>query len=148
MSFNAIDYLPQPKLSSVIQLPALALEQCAFAAGLLGFRVFDIDLQSCQTKEMLLRELAKVMCLPDYFGHNWDALSDILTDADFFDVPGVLVLVRNEAAFSKAQPADFTVFYEILTEAAHFWAEDDMPFWACFQSTLSHEADAAGFGLD
>ena len=39
-----------------------------------------VDLAGCSDKATLLARLAAALQFPDWFGHNWDALSDCLTD--------------------------------------------------------------------
>jgi len=39
-----------------------------------------IDLAGCTDKATLLARFAAALHFPDWFGHNWDALSDCLTD--------------------------------------------------------------------
>jgi RNAse (barnase) inhibitor barstar len=48
------------------------------------------------TKELMLDEFASVLRLPDWFGHNWDALIDVLRDC-WFDTPELPVLVFHNA---------------------------------------------------
>ncbi len=43
-------------------------------------QVFYIDLKGITTKEELHDLLAKELSLPEYYGHNLDALHDVLTE--------------------------------------------------------------------
>lgn len=44
-------------------------------------RVFYLDLSEVTTKEGLQEQLVKELPLPDYYGKNLDALSDVLTES-------------------------------------------------------------------
>lgn len=39
-----------------------------------------VDGRSCRTRAALLDEVARALHFPDYFGRNWDALTDALRD--------------------------------------------------------------------
>lgn len=69
------------------------VEQVAALGELEGWKVVRFDLRDVTDKEALLERAATAFELPDWFGGNWDALSDCLTDvvAD----PGVLVVVAD-----------------------------------------------------
>ena len=40
-----------------------------------------LDGRACRTRAAFFTEVARVLRFPDYFGHNWDALTDCLRDA-------------------------------------------------------------------
>lgn len=46
-----------------------------------GWRSVLVDGGRCTTKALLLDELSRALTLPQWFGHNWDALVDALRDA-------------------------------------------------------------------
>ena len=88
------------------------------AAGLLLARIrFD-------GKEALLRNIAAALRFPDWFGHNWDALEDCLSDLQ----GNGYVLV-----FDQAKPGDeFGVLVDVLRSSAEHWAGRGKPFFAVF----------------
>src|SRR5690625_5058438 len=61
-------------------------------AEMLGVLPVSIDLRGCSDKAELLASIAQALEFPDYFGHNWDALGDCLTDLSWLERP-VLMLV-------------------------------------------------------
>ena len=66
------------------------------------------------TKDGLLREFATVLQLPEWFGHNWDALVDVLKDC-WYDTPERRVLVFHRAQIIGSDDADaFAMFMSIL----------------------------------
>ncbi|MGL6282376.1 MAG: barstar family protein, partial [Microcoleaceae cyanobacterium] len=46
-------------------------------------QLFYIDGRNINNKADFLVKIANVMNFPDYFGKNWDALQDCITDLDF-----------------------------------------------------------------
>jgi hypothetical protein len=66
-------------------------------------------------RETLFSVLSAELNFPDYFGRNWDALFDCLTDLSWIAAPCV-VLVHEDI---PALPDDgLTVYLEILSDAA------------------------------
>lgn len=67
------------------------------------------------SKEELLDRLAAALPLPDYFGHNWDALEECLRDLSWIAEPTVRIV--------HAAVPPLPVYLEILHGAvAHFRA--------------------------
>lgn len=61
-------------------------------------------------KETLLISIAKACDFPSYFGHNWDALWDCLTDSD------VKYLTLDLTDIQKINTEDFNVFKSIIED--------------------------------
>ena len=62
-------------------------------------------------KDTLLTSIAKACDFPDYFGHNWDALWDSLTDSD------VKYLTLDLMDIEKINTEDFNTFKSIIEDA-------------------------------
>ena len=57
---------------------AAAEPPCAQNPG--GVLDIRVDLEHCTDKATLLARFAAALQFPDWFGHNWDALADCITD--------------------------------------------------------------------
>jgi hypothetical protein len=78
-------------------------------------------------KVQLLKNLAVALGFPDWFGHNWDALEDCLTDLSWRDASAHVLLIENP------KPGDdLGVLIDILRSSAESWAERGKPFFAIF----------------
>ena len=78
-------------------------------------------------KEAMLAALARSLAFPDWFGGNWDALQDCLTDLSWRkDAPRVLLLSGAGAG------DDLGILVDILASAADFWRERGKAFFAVF----------------
>jgi hypothetical protein len=66
----------------------------------------------------------RALAFPDWFGHNWDALEDCLTDLSWLEAGGYVVLLEGNG------PSDMLV--DVLRSAAQFWAGHRIPFFAIF----------------
>jgi hypothetical protein len=78
-------------------------------------------------KAGLLKNMASALGFPDWFGHNWDALEDCLTDLSWRDAPGTVLLIE-----SPRPGDDLGVLVDILRSSAEFWAGRGKPFFALF----------------
>ncbi|MCB1909518.1 MAG: barstar family protein [Rhodocyclaceae bacterium] len=88
------------------------------AAGRSRHRVVRLDLAGCRSKQALLERASAAFEFPDWFGHNWDALSDSLRDLSWLDAPGYLVVISSQEAFAAAQPDGWRTLCEVLAEVA------------------------------
>jgi hypothetical protein len=78
-------------------------------------------------KEALLRKIAAALDFPTWFGGNWDALEDCLSDLSWRKAGGHVLL------FEQAKPGDdLGVLIDILQSTAEFWAGRGKPFFAVF----------------
>jgi RNAse (barnase) inhibitor barstar len=78
-------------------------------------------------KEQLLRNIAAALAFPDWFGHNWDALEDCLTDLSWHPQQGYLLLFEGASAGD-----DFGVLADVLRSSAEHWSGRGKPFFALF----------------
>ncbi len=60
-----------------------------------GWRVAVIDGRVTATKESVLGALATELAFPEWFGHNWDALADCLSE-----LPRVAIVVNHPGVHS------------------------------------------------
>ncbi|MDX2090311.1 MAG: barstar family protein [Kofleriaceae bacterium] len=122
--------LLDPALSGLLALDSVDVDDIRVAASQLGFASYDIDLHGADRDGMFDR-FAVACGFPAWFGKNWDALLDSLSDWSWQEeMPGyVLFVVGIEAAEMSAE--DVKVFSEILDEASRRMAQDGTPMWIC-----------------
>lgn len=97
------------------------------AARAHGLHVASIRLAARDGKPALLRALAAALKFPDWFGGNWDALEDCLTDLSWIPASGYLILIEGSAGLVRD---DLGVLCDVLASAAEFWSERGKPFYA------------------
>ncbi len=74
-----------------------------------------IDGRDMDREASLMRILNSVLGLPEYFGHNWDALDECLADREFEPrVPTVLVIHHAEGVLRQGSIAQRRIFAEIV----------------------------------
>lgn len=106
--------------------PVDALRTAATQAHL---KFASVDLGKAKDRATLFAELDRVLALPEHFGHNWDALADVLEDRDWLGKKGRVVLLAHSGTYRKDHPNDWGTLEDILSEACEFWQERQVPFW-------------------
>jgi hypothetical protein len=86
-----------------------------------------LDGDAITDKPSLLRACADVLAFPAYFGHNWDALADCLTDLAWLPAPGYAIVYDHPAPLIRHAPADWAVAQEIFRDAAAYWRAANKP---------------------
>lgn len=77
------------------------------------------------SKEDLFKQLNEKLELPDYFGFNWDGLSDCLRDFHWIEQQGI-VLVHDD--FPKLDKRELEIYLQVLVNAVQDWKEGDEHF--------------------
>ena len=78
-------------------------------------------------KSVLLKNIAAALEFPQWFGGNWDALEDCLSDLSWRKAAGHVLL------FEEVEPGDdLGVLIDVLQSSAEFWAGRGKPFFAVF----------------
>ena len=94
--------------------------------GLHGWRTAVVDGTTISSKAELLDALAAALEFPPYFGRNWDALNDSLTD--LAPAEGYLIVYAASGVLGRSDPAALATAREILANAAEWWRQRGTPF--------------------
>lgn len=94
-----------------------------------GLSLARIALQDVTDKVALLRRIAEGLGFPAWFGENWDALEDCLTDLSWREGEGNVLVVEG---FQSLAAEDLGVLIDVMISAAEFWAGRGRPFFAVF----------------
>ena len=94
-----------------------------------GLVLFDVDLAGIHSKSEFLAAIAQKIEAPEWFGKNWDALADALSDLSWKNSSGyVLLLVHSNDNFNLLGN-DHEVVKEILETTVSYWTSQGKPFW-------------------
>ena len=69
-------------------------------------------------KGELLKELSESLLFPDYFGNNWDALRDCLSDLTWISEKKIIIVFES---ISQLDYMTQEVLIEILDDVVQFW---------------------------
>ena len=128
------DFHLQPNQPSLALLPEVDADRvvwplrCAPGAG--AVRV--IRGVKCETLDALFNEVGAALQFPDYFGENWDALDECITDLEWMPAEWYLIHVDQVECVLPDDPADFRIFLRILLDAGRAWQDPAMRGMADF----------------
>lgn len=100
------------------------------AAAANGLDYTAIRLQGAADKAAFLTAVATALRFPAYFGMNWDALHDCLTDLSWQPAAGYVLYFAAFRAFAETDGVDADIANHVLQSAADFWRENEVPFFA------------------
>lgn len=123
------EILSDPKQCGVFRYKGAAstIESAAKTARLSLHR---IDLSAARGKDDLLARFAQALKLPAYFDRNWDALDECLSDLEWLDAPGWLLVIAGASQFAHRDEESLSTTLEVLQGAAEYWSQESKPFWA------------------
>jgi hypothetical protein len=82
-------------------------------------------------KALVLKNIAAALEFPDWFGQNWDALEDCLSDLSWRHAAGHVLVFEG-----ARNGDDLGVLIDILRSSAEYWAGRGKPFLAVFVDPL------------
>ncbi len=128
MPLEALRNLLEDETGGVFFLPRHAApREIQAEAKRAKFAYFHVEGKNIARKEQLLNHFATTLRFPGYFGGNWDALEECLTDMEWVDAPGYVIYYDHIDALLGAQPEQFATFVEICRDAVGSWKEDGTP---------------------
>jgi hypothetical protein len=135
-----LERLSDPASSGVYRVADGAALETALALGRHDFTAIELR----GSKEEILEAIARSLGFPDWFGGNWDALEDCLTDLSPGEGGNRIILFKAEV-----DNDDMRILLDVLSSVAEFWKERKRPFFAVFHDpkrTLKVPSFTAGKG--
>ena len=124
------DTLPQADRAGVFSLPAGDIPALVEVATAHNFAVYRVSLEGCSQTSEVLSRFQEQLAFPDWFGGNWDALNDCLTDFSWRKAVGYLLVIEKPGDFRASGDDDFDTLISILSDASASWSGLGVPFWA------------------
>lgn len=121
----------EPRKSGVFRAaePPADLESAAQAAGM---RLQTIEASAVRTKSQMLGLLGRSLAFPTWYGRNWDALEDCLTDAGWLCEPGLVLKFEGFEHYAEADADGFAILLDIFKTSAEYWRGEGRGFWVFF----------------
>ncbi len=102
-------------------------EEVEAIGGGLEWHTVVLDTADVESKEAFLQACAETFALPSWFGMNWDALVDCLSDLDVGESMGILIGWRGWQSLAVADPEEFATAVDVFGDAATRWQNDEVP---------------------
>lgn len=126
-----VELLPSADEAGAYSLLPEHLATLAQAANELRFFHRRIDLLGCADKDVLFERIALALEFPEWFGRNWDALSDCLADLEWLEpADGYVLAFDNAQELHAAAFEDYATLVEVLDDVASAWRNHAVPFWS------------------
>jgi len=123
------EVLHQAANNGVYHLPSAgreAMEKVARQSELV-FRL--VNLHDGEEIDEVFEAIAEGMGFPEYFGHNFDALYDCLTDLSWQETSSTVIVLTGCDGFHAAAPEAWNMLISVFVSAAEFWRDEEVPFW-------------------
>jgi RNAse (barnase) inhibitor barstar len=104
-----------------------------------GVGLFVLRGTQLRSNREFLEHAAAVFSFPIYFGKNWDAFADCLTDMSWIDQDGFLVVVVEPRQLADDSANYFKIVLEIFREAADFWQKEEKTFLVIVQDSTGEK---------
>lgn len=119
---------PMPVLAGVFRCSAEQASALLHEAEAQRYLTASIDLPPKVTPATLFEGFASALRFPEWFGANWDALSDCLTDLSWLDESGYLITLRGYRNAFPGGNNDSETLQSVLEDACVYWQEEGVPF--------------------
>jgi RNAse (barnase) inhibitor barstar len=85
---------------------------------------FHIEGAKIEKKTQFLNHAALALRFPEYFGNNWDAFEDCLTDLSWVDTEaGYVIYFDHVDPLLEHAHAHFETLLELFVDAVEYWKE-------------------------
>ena len=99
------------------------------AAQKKGLLVLTVEIAARANKDQALEQLGAALHFPTWYGANFDALFDCLTDPDWQPARGHVIMIKGMIELRATNPDDFATLIEVFEAATEARREAASPFW-------------------
>lgn len=110
-------------------LPAIRQASIATDAAKLRYTSLAANIVDCSSLVDVLTELGTALAFPIWYGANFDALQDCLTDPDWHPAKGHVILISGIARLRAADPTAFVTLIDVLKASVEARQSQQHPFW-------------------
>ena len=94
-----------------------------------GLLLLPAEIPACANKNQALLQLGAALHFPTWYGANFDALFDCLTDPDWQPGRGHVIMIKGMIDLRATNPDDFATMIEVFQAATEARREAASPFW-------------------
>ena len=146
--------LPLLRVAEAADLWTVTCDRASAADAVLGWRDSGLEVRALrgtkmQTVQGVFDEFSAALQFPSYFGENWPAFDECLSDMDWLPLAGGLVLLVLDADLVLLEGSDelptlirtlakASETYSTPIERGEWWDRPAVPFHAVLQSAPGH----------
>lgn len=79
-----------------------------------------IDGNKCKTKDLLLLEFSEKLKFPSYFGNNWDAFDECMSDLEWLPANNYVLIIKNAINILSDDVEELDVFLNLLNKLTKY----------------------------
>ena len=128
------NFIREADQSGVYYLPASRHDALEIAAIKAHLRPAPVKIPRGRHSGALLKQLGEALNFPDWYGANFDALHDCLTDPDIVPGTGLVLFLTRTASLHKSDPKGFATLIEVFQAVAGELGQRGTPFWVLLDS--------------
>jgi len=106
-----------------------------------GWRGFHLDGRTVEDKAGFLVAIGTAMAFPGYFGRNWDALDECITDLEWAPATGYVLLYDNVRRFAGNDPTAWKTARSVLSDAVSYWSSTPTPLYVLLRQSWWYARD-------
>lgn len=129
--------LANAQRAGVYHVPASMRDAVGLAAKRGRLRQWHMAIAPGQKSGSVLHEIGKTLQFPEWYGANFDALRDCLTDPEIMPGTGHLLSISGGDHLRAADPAGFATLLEVLETAADERRQAGKPLWILFDEPVT-----------
>lgn len=136
MSQKLQKLLADPGYAGIYHLPHGDRKALQRATKALAFGWLEADLGEEREIAYVLERIGSQLKLPDWYGANYDALSDCLSDLSWQgawqDSRGYVMLLKGADELHAHDHPAFETLNEVLSGVIDTWRQEGIPFWVFY----------------
>lgn len=102
------------------------------AAEQAGLACYEADLGDTTEIRPLLARLGRQLGFPEWYGNNFDALKDCLSDLSWRGEAGYLLLLAGDGALPVANASAFQTLNEVFALVIDEWRAQGVAMWVVY----------------
>jgi RNAse (barnase) inhibitor barstar len=127
-------YIRKADQAGIYYLPATRRDALEAAATKARLRPTPVTIPREAHAGAVLKQLGEALNFPDWYGANFDALHDCLTDPDWVPDTGLVLFLTGTASLHKGDPDGFATLIEVFQAVAGELGRRGIPFWVLLDS--------------
>ena len=120
--------------AGIYYLPATRRAAAEAAAEKAHLRPTLVNISRGMQSAALLKQLGEALNFPDWYGANFDALHDCLTDPDWATGKGLALFLTGTGSLHKSDPDGLATLIEVFQAVASELGRSGTPFWVLLDS--------------
>ena len=129
---DVLTLLKDSTRAGIYHLPSSARTVVKAAARSAGFACFQVSLADADRIDEVFVRLAQDLAFPEWYGQNFDALKDCLSDFSWCEAAGYVLMISGAGALQAADPAAFHALNAVFVAAIAEWQARKLPLWVFY----------------